>query len=157
MVANSILLGISSLAAGSRPFFQKGVLEKVNTLEFMALQIVLLIILAVIVLWKYNTFEKVKNFDSKTWIFFFSSIFVSMVSILIYFQLIHKERPALIIAIFYPLSIIFTVLVGWLFFKDKITVLEGIGMVVIIIGIILMNYKPKVEKPSLNQAFGVPF
>ena len=157
MVANSILLGISSLAAGARPFFQKEVLEKVNAFEFMSLQIVLFTIIAIIALWKFKTLDKIKQFDSKTWIYFFVSIVVSMVSMLIYFRLIHKERPALVMAIFYPLSIIFTVLVGWLFFHDKITIMEGVGMAVIIVGIILMNYKTKENAvtPSFAASFGV--
>jgi len=152
-----ILLGISALAAGVRPFFQKHVLQKVNVLEFLSLQVILFVILAAVALWKFKTLDKVREFDGKTWIYFFGGIAVSLISLFIYFYLIKKERPALIVSIYMPLTLVFTVIAGWVFFKDKTSIAELVGIGLIIVGIVVMNIKSKaIPRPGFGQEMGEP-
>ena len=133
------LIGASS--AGARPFFQQEVLDKISSMEFIALQIIVLILVAIIILWKYNTASKIKLFTKKTWLFLFASIVVTLVSAYVYFILLQKKKAAIVVAILNPLTIVFTVLIGWIFFKDTLNTPEIIGIILILGGVVLTQLK----------------
>lgn len=143
MIPTPALFLIGALSAGSRPFFQKGVLTKISSAEFIALQILILIIISIIVVWKNKTFTKLNTFTKQTWMFLFASMVVTLLSAYIYFTLLKNSKPSLVVAILSPLTIVFTIIIGRLFFEDKLTVLELVGIFLIIVGVVLTQIKLK--------------
>lgn len=152
MVLWEILAIVASIGWGIRPYFEKEVLKHIQPIEYLSLRSLLLILIAIIVLWRMKTFSKMKKFNRKTWIYLFVGLIMSTIGFFIFLNLIQRAMPSFIISILNPLTIIVTVLVGMWFFHQKVNVWMWVGIGLVIAGIVLIGIKgPKTEGTS---AFG---
>ena len=66
-------------------------------------------------------------------------ILTSIIGASIYFFLINKDQVSSVVPILSPLIIIFTLLIGFLYFKEHLKKNEIIGILMIIIGIYVIK------------------
>ena len=128
------------------PFLKKEILKEMDIIVFMLIiNIIIFIILIVSCVYKYtlddftNQINKLKNKKTLGLLLFLgvSLMLINFLKNYIYSNSNINQSETLLIT----LSIIFTILYGWLFFSEKVTLQIGLGVFVIIIGIFVLFKK----------------
>ena len=85
--------------------------------------------------------NNIKNLPNKYKYYLLSLTIIGIISQLSYFTLLKKNNVSIIIPILNGLSNVFILLIAYLFFKEKITCVKVIGILLVILGIYLINYE----------------
>ena len=89
---------------------------------------------------KANSFIKnIKKLPNKYKYYLLSLTIIGIISQLSYFTLLKNNNVSVIIPILNGLSNIFIILLAYLFFKEKLTFVKVIGILLVILGIYLLN------------------
>ncbi len=134
-----------------RPFLRKILLKKINSDEFFIIES-LLYLIPVLFFIIYLLIKKDLSFfsklDSSDYGILFFIIGSGVVTYLIYMNLINKNRASYIVPIIAALSIAALALIGYIFYNERLTTSEIIGIVIIIIGVCIMSIQQKSTSKS---------
>lgn len=141
------LIVLFSLIISSNACIKKKLLFTCSYEELIILEYFFIgLIVVCYVFYKYITKQKinvVKHLHTRTIMFLFLTVIAALSSTYLNYYLINNFPISKITPILNPLIIIFTVLLGFFLFNEKITNQELSGILVIIGGIILLTYKFK--------------
>ena len=138
---------INSFSMGIRPVFEKFAISEINRIQFSYIRYIFSGIISIIFLIIYQNFfykekkESLFNFNYFKKYSFWGIVisFIAITEILANYYLIQKYEVYKVTAIVASLSIIFNTLLSVLLLKEKLNIIRGIGILIIIIGIILVN------------------
>ena len=96
--------------------------------------------------------KKVFNYENKILVFTFLLSLVSFISMYIWFYLITNFDAAFTLAVINPITIITTMIVGYLFFNEEITRQQVLGTIIVTIGLVvlIMGKSKQVKKLGKN-------
>jgi len=134
-----------------RPFLRKILLKKINSDEFFIIESllylipVLFFIIYLLIKKDLSFFSKLDGSDYGILFFIIGS---GVVTYLIYMNLINKNRASYIVPIIASLSIAVLALIGYIFYNERLTTSEIIGIIIIIIGVCVMSIQQKTTSKS---------
>ena len=143
-------LGILVLAWTLNPFFKKKLMSKLNNEElFFINHIVITIFILLYFLYRYkcnkiklDCISKLNNFSrNEIFLLIFGAIITVIGARLLPYLLEQNKDVSYIISHIQPVVIMLTVLIGYMFFKEKITLTKLLGVIFIVIGLIVINVK----------------
>jgi uncharacterized membrane protein len=82
---------------------------------------------------------KIKNASKKMYLHIFASFFFSSLALLTYWYLLQNTKTSYTVASVQPLIIMMVVLASHVFYNEKISLINGIGILFTIVGIYLLN------------------
>ena len=82
---------------------------------------------------------KIKNTSKKMYLYVFASFFFSSLALLTYWYLLQNTKTSYTVASVQPLIIMMVVLTSHIFYHEKISLINGIGILFTIAGIYLLN------------------
>ena len=136
---------IVNILWGMGPIFDKVILKEINILTLMLLSsfIYLLILLIISIKYKNVIKKDIKNIKNKNKIYII--IIISVIFLLLgnygYLKIIENENDnASIAAIVTSLYPIITLIIGYNYLNENLTLEEFIGFILILMGIIFINY-----------------
>ena len=96
--------------------------------------------------------KKVFNYENKILVYTFLLSIISFIAIYIWFYLITNFDAAFTMAIINPITIITTMIVGYLFFNEQITHQQVVGTIIVTIGLVvlIMGKSKQVKKLGKN-------
>ena len=142
-----ILLGLLSMGWTLNPFFKKKAIGDLNSYQYLFINTIFVSFL-IILLFLYRIFKGNDSISFITnqinkqqllWMVFGAIITFSTSLLLII--LIKQHDVSYIIPHIQPLVIVLTILFGFFFFKEEIDRNQIIGIFLIIMGLIVINYK----------------
>lgn len=142
-----ILLGLLSMGWTLNPFFKKKAIGDLNSYQYLFINTIFVSFL-IILLFLYRIFKGNDSISFITnqinkqqllWMAFGSIITFSTSLLLII--LIKQHDVSYIIPHIQPLVIVLTILFGFFFFKEEIDRNQIMGIILIIMGLIVINYK----------------
>ena len=144
-----ILLFLLILCWAINPFLKKIVMKKLNTYEFFLMNnififlFLLIFLLGLKVVNKKNNIEikKLINLDRKEFIALIVGALVSLIGAILFLFLIKMDNVTTIISMSQSLSIIASLLVGFMFFSEHIKPKDIFGILLIVFGVTIIKYK----------------
>ena len=144
-----ILLFILILCWTINPFLKKIVMKKLNAYEFFLynnLVILVFLILYLIGLKLVNNkneiqLKKIYELNKKEYIVLLSGGLVSLIGAMMFLYLIKMDDITKIVSFSQSLTIILSIIVGYMFFSEKIFFKDLVGILLIVGGITLIKYK----------------
>ena len=144
-----ILLFLLILCWAINPFLKKIVMKKLNTYEFFLMNnififlFLLIFLLGLKVVNKKNNIEikKLINLDRKEFIALIIGALVSLIGAILFLFLIKMDNVTTIISMSQSLSIIASLLVGFMFFSEHIKPKDIFGILLIVFGVTIIKYK----------------
>ena len=142
-----LLLGLLSMGWTLNPFFKKKAIGDLNSYQYLFINTIFVSVL-IILLFLYRIFKGNDSISFITnqinkhqflWMAFGSIITFSTSLLLII--LIKQHDVSYIIPHIQPLVIVLTILFGFFFFKEEIDRNQIMGIILIIMGLIVINYK----------------
>ena len=136
-----------------RPFIDKMVVTKAaNILDIAILRYILAGFIGLFITIVTLRGKKVFNYENKILVFTFLLSLVSFISMYIWFYLITTFDAAFTLAVINPITIITTMIVGYLFFNEEITRQQVLGTIIVTIGLVvlIMGKSKQVKKLSKN-------
>ena len=96
--------------------------------------------------------KKVFNYENKILVYTFLLSIISFIAIYIWFYLITNFDAAFTMAIINPITIITTMILGYLFFNEQITHQQVVGTIIVTIGLVvlIMGKSKQVKKLGKN-------
>ena len=88
-----------------------------------------------------NRFSFVKKMTKRNIFFIIISVTIGILGGLSYTYLLKQNNINYLIPHTNPLIIIFTLLIGYFIFKESMSINQIIGIILVIIGLIIINYK----------------
>jgi drug/metabolite transporter (DMT)-like permease len=82
-----------------------------------------------------------QNYTHKYMIAFTLSIIAGLVGLYSFWRVLSINHGSYSVAFVWPLVVLFTTLISYFFYNEKITQTQGIGIVIIMIGLVLINIK----------------
>ena len=141
---NIILLIILTLCWGFQPFFKKKPLQKISSIEFYCIEYLFYLIpisLYFIYLYNKNNLICFSKVDRKDILYFIIVVTTGTIGGITFAELLKKNNATYVIPSVQPLIIAFSLVLGYLLFKEKIDIYQFIGTIFVILGIILINFK----------------
>tara|TARA_B000000477_G_C6095494_1_gene229682 strand:+ start:2790 stop:3242 length:453 start_codon:yes stop_codon:yes gene_type:complete len=134
---------IVNILWGMGPIFDKVILKEINILTLMLLSsfIYLLILLIISIKYKNVIKKDIKNIKNKNKIYII--IIISVIFLLLgnygYLKIIENDNASIaaIVTSLYP---IITLIIGYNYLNENLTLEEFIGFILILMGIIFINY-----------------
>lgn len=99
-----------------------------------------LFISGAIVYYMDNGFSILKKVDKKDLLYIFLAVLVNTFTLIAFFYLLQKNKTNYTLSITHPLFIIFSILLAYLFAGEKVNKKQALGILVVLIGVILINY-----------------
>jgi drug/metabolite transporter (DMT)-like permease len=130
---------------GISPIFEKYLLRKINILSFIILGSVIQFI-AALLLMSYNDYDyiikdtKVLLNDSNVIIGIFFITILLFISKYVYLYIVNHDKSIALVAILTTLYPVLTLIFGYLYLNETITIEEFVGFILILFGILLINY-----------------
>ena len=143
-------LGILVLAWTLNPFFKKKLMNKLNNEElFFINHIVITFFILLYFLYRYkcnkirlDCISKLSSFSkNEIFLLIFGAIITVVGARLLPYLLAQNKDVSYIISHIQPVVIMLTVVIGFMFFKEKITLFKLLGVIFIVIGLIIINVK----------------
>lgn len=117
------------------------ILTKYKSYQVMFLRpIFFLFISGAIVYYMDNGFSILKKVDKKDLLYIFLAVLVNTFTLIAFFYLLQKNKTNYTLSITHPLFIIFSILLAYLFAGEKVNKKQALGILVVLIGVILINY-----------------
>ncbi len=88
-----------------------------------------------------NTYKKAINMDTKTLILTTSTAILSFVGLYLFWYVLQNNDAVYSVSCIHPLFITFSILLSCLLYKEKINGQTGLGIIFVLLGIILINFK----------------
>jgi drug/metabolite transporter (DMT)-like permease len=130
---------------GISPIFEKYLLRKINILSFIILGSAIQFI-AALLLMSYNDYDyiikdtKVLLNDSNVIIGIFFITILLFISKYVYLYIVNHDKSIALVAILTSLYPVLTLIFGYLYLNETITIEEFVGFILILFGILLINY-----------------
>jgi drug/metabolite transporter (DMT)-like permease len=130
---------------GISPIFEKYLLRKINILSFIILGSVIQFI-AALFLMSYNNYDyiikdtNVLLNDSNVIIGIFFITILLFISKYVYLYIVNHDKSIALVAILTSLYPVLTLIFGYLLLNETITIEEFVGFILILFGILLINY-----------------
>ena len=141
-----LLIFLLTLFLSFIPFIQKNMLQKYSIIELrVIISIIYTFILPFFIFYLYkknclNCFKKITKEDIMLMIFI---VIVGTIAGITFSKLLKENNISYIIPFTEPLTLIFTIFIGYYMYNEKISIIQGIGIFLIILGIILLNNNRK--------------
>lgn len=129
---------MSSIFASLTAIFIKLGLSNINSNLATAIRTVIILIMSWIIVFHTNSFENIKNINSKNLIFLIVSGITTGLSWIFYFKALQIGEVSKV-AVIDKLSIAFTVILAFIFLKEAITLKTVIGIIFIIAGTLIIT------------------
>lgn len=129
---------MSSIFASLTAIFIKLGLSNINSNLATAIRTVIILIMSWIIVFHTNSFENIKNINSKNLIFLIVSGITTGLSWIFYFKALQIGEVSKVVVID-KLSIAFTVILAFIFLKETITLKTVIGIIFIIAGTLIIT------------------
>ena len=144
-----ILLFLLILCWAINPFLKKIVMKKLNTYEFFLFNNIFIFLFLLIYLIglrivnKKNNIEikKIIDLDKTEFIALFIGAFISLLGAVLFLLLIKMDNVTTIVSMSQSLSIIASLLVGFMFFSEHINHKDIFGIFLIVFGVTIIKYK----------------
>ena len=91
-------------------------------------------------------YNKVVNIDTKTAVLTLLSAILSFLGLYLFWYVLHNNKAAYAVSCVHPLFISFAILLSYFFYKEKINRYESLGILLVLLGIIVINYNKKHSK-----------
>jgi drug/metabolite transporter (DMT)-like permease len=130
---------------GISPIFEKYLLRKINILSFIILGSAIQFI-AALLLMSYNDYDyiikdtNVLLNDSNVIIGIFFITILLFISKYVYLYIVNHDKSIALVAILTSLYPVLTLIFGYLYLNETITIEEFVGFILILFGILLINY-----------------
>jgi drug/metabolite transporter (DMT)-like permease len=130
---------------GISPIFEKYLLRKINILSFIILGSAIQFI-AALFLMSYNNYDyiikdtNVLLNDSNVIIGLFFITILLFISKYVYLYIVNHDKSIALVAILTSLYPVLTLIFGYLYLNETITIEEFVGFILILFGILLINY-----------------
>ena len=82
---------------------------------------------------------KVLDMDKKICMYLVAASFLSIIALSLFWYVLSKNKTHYAVSIVHPLFISFSVILSYLFFKETLNVMQLLGFIFVIIGIIIIN------------------
>lgn len=129
---------MSSIFASLTAIFIKLGLSNINSNLATAIRTIIILIMSWIIVFHTNSFENIKNINSKNLIFLIVSGITTGLSWIFYFKALQIGEVSKV-AVIDKLSIAFTVILAFIFLKETITLKTVIGIIFIIAGTLIIT------------------
>lgn len=129
---------MSSIFASLTAIFIKLGLSDINSNLATAIRTIIILIMSWIIVFHTNSFENIKNINSKNLIFLIVSGIATGLSWIFYFKALQIGEVSKV-AVIDKLSIAFTVILAFIFLKETITLKTVIGIIFIIAGTLIIT------------------
>lgn len=144
-----VLLFLLILCWAINPFLKKIVMKKLNTYEFFLMNnififlFLLLFLMGLKVVNKKNNIEikKLIDLDKKEFMALIIGALVSLLGAILFLFLIKMDNVTTIVSMSQSLSIIASLLVGFMFFSEHIKPKDIFGILLIVFGVTIIKYK----------------
>ncbi|MBT6326558.1 MAG: EamA family transporter [Bdellovibrionales bacterium] len=143
-------LGVLILAWTLNPFFKKKLMSKLNNEElFFINHIVITVFILLYFLYRYkcnkiklDCINKLNSFSRNEIFLLIAGAIITVIGARLLPYLLEQNKDvSYIISHIQPVVIMLTVLIGYMFFKEKITLTKLLGVIFIVIGLIVINVK----------------
>lgn len=141
---NIILLIILTFCWGFQPFFKKKPLQKISSIEFYCIEYLFYLIPITcyfIYLYNKNSLICFSKVDRKDILYFILVVTTGTIGGITFAELLKKNNATYVIPSVQPLIIAFSLVLGYFFFKEKIDIYQFVGTLLVVLGIILINFK----------------
>lgn len=146
-----ILLFILVLCWTINPFFKKIVMNKLNPYEFFLINNILIMVFLFIYLLGLHYVNKQQNIEikkivelnSKELVSLLIGAIISIASGFMFLHLIKMDNITNIVSMSQSLTIIFSLIIGYMFFSETINPKDIFGIILIVFGITVIKYKNK--------------
>ena len=141
---NIILLIILTLCWGFQPFFKKKPLQKISSIEFYCIEYLFYLIpisFYFIYLYNKNNLICFSKVDRKDILYFIIVVTTGTIGGITFAELLKKNNATYVIPSVQPLIIAFSLVLGYFLFKEKIDIYQFVGTLLVVLGIILINFK----------------
>jgi uncharacterized membrane protein len=82
---------------------------------------------------------KVLNMDKKICMCLITTSVLSIISLSLFWYVLSKNKTHYAVSIVHPLFISFSVILSYLFFKEKLNAIQLLGFILVLIGIMIIN------------------
>lgn len=146
-ITTFILLALLSIGWTLNPFFKKRAIGKLNSYQYLVTNSVI-VSSFIIIFFSYriitgqDSINHIINTINKTqFIWMLSGAIITLLTSLFLIILIKEHNVSYIIPHIQPLVIVLTILFGYFLFKETINRNQIIGIILVILGLIVINYK----------------
>jgi len=118
-------------------------LTKFTSYQLLFLRPIWFALISVIFVLFYDNNFKFLNKLTQTDIFYvFLAVLFNATTLVLFYYLLHKNKTGYILSIVSPLFIVFSTLIAYLFYNEKLNLKQLLGFILVIMGIfIINNYK----------------
>ena len=100
----------------------------------------LLILYFIFVILDKHIYQKTINMDFNMLMIIITTIILSFIGFVLFSTVLSNNKAVYAVSCVHPLFIIFSMLLSYLLFEEKINIYEGFGIFLVILGIIIINY-----------------
>ena len=100
----------------------------------------LLILYFIFVILDKHIYQKTINMDFNMLMIIITTIILSFIGIVLFSTVLSDNKAVYAVSCVHPLFIIFSMLLSYFLYKEKINIYEGFGIFLVILGIIIINY-----------------
>ena len=145
MIPTILLTLIPSTLWGLSTLLEKYyLLNKFTPSELMLLRPPFVLLITLVYLYyNKNTFKKFITADRNTLIIFFATLLFGLTAIIVYWSLLKKKRATWVSTCVTPLTLIMTILIATIFFKEKVKKMEWLGIIFVFIGLFCIHFGDK--------------
>ena len=144
-----VLLFLLILCWAVNPFLKKIVMKKLNTYEFFLFNNIFIFLFLLMYLMglrianQKNSIQikKIIDLDTKEFIALITGAMISLIGAILFLFLIKMDNVTTIISMSQSLSIIASLLVGFMFFSEHIKPKDIFGIFLIVFGVTIIKYK----------------
>ena len=141
---NIVLLIILTFCWGLQNYIKKIPLKKMSSIEFYCIEYLFYmipIIIYFIYLYKKNYLSCFQKLNKKDILYFILIILTGTIGGLTFAQLLKQNNASYVVPSVQPLIITFTLIFGYFIFMEKINIYQILGILMVIGGILLINFK----------------
>ena len=100
----------------------------------------LLILYFIFVILDKHIYQKTINMDFNMLMIIITTIILSFIGFVLFSTVLSNNKAVYAVSCVHPLFIIFSMLLSYFLYKEKINIYEGFGIFLVILGIIIINY-----------------
>lgn len=148
-IATFLLLGLLAMGWTLNPFFKKRAIGDLNSYQYLFINS-MIVSLFIVLLFLHRVFTGkdtisfiTNQINKNQFLWMLSGGIITFATSLLLIILIKEHNVSYIIPHIQPLVIVLTILMGFFLFKEDIEKNQVLGIILIIMGLIVINYKNK--------------